>query len=250
MDIQTHPPSRDERRLRGLGATAFVLSLACAVALWSRGHFVGSTPGPRVHTRPALPDGAGVEGWAGTLELGSDGPDGDGAKAGGVSRALHARLLPLHADPDRQVFDGRALQRRLELGPGAPWRLVVAYLRAGSGSAPSIPLSGWSVVDAEGLALTPIVDGARAEAGLEQGAFDPLRSLLAVPDRLDPGHEVTLILWGRAPGSDPHIEGPLGEAHTWELATRRFDGFPSQPSLARLERGAPAGVGGRAQTPR
>jgi len=230
----------------GPGPIIFVLSLVCALLIWSRNGMGPAGPGLPRHTPPALPDRAGVDGWAGAFD------------------SLHGRLMPLHADAARQAFDAAVLQRRLGLGPGQPWRLVVTYLPRGEAVGAAVPIAGLTVVDAEGLALRPIVD--RPGPGVVSGVTDPLRSLLRAPEQLEPGYEVSLVLWGRAPlqvGDEaPRIVGVAGADRSWELEARQFDRAPSQPSLARLERSLPgpmpADASGRpdrvanpgAQTPR
>ncbi|MFT5052025.1 MAG: hypothetical protein ACI8QZ_003456 [Chlamydiales bacterium] len=205
------------------GPLLFVLSLVCALFMWSRQRPGAEGLGARAHSAPALPDRAGVEGWAGT------------------SGSLHARLMPLHADAARQRLDASALERRLGLGPGQPWRLLVTYLPHGETVGEPVAIAGWSVADPEGLALVPIVG--RPAGGGGSGVTDPLRSLLSAPNLLEPGHEVSLVLWGRAPiateDEAPRIVeaqgGALAGGRTWILEARHFASAPAQPSLARAE---------------
>ena len=148
---------------------------------------------------------------------------------------LRARLTPLHAEPARQEFEREALQRRLGLGAGEPWRLSLEWRRSESSSVPraagsgagrftgsgpargeplqaqlaALGLGGVAVEDAEGAAL-----GALPERDPEPGAAgaspDPVRTLFAPPtSSLGPGQTIDWILWGRRPGPGARLVGLL-----------------------------------------
>ena len=148
-------------------------------------------------------------------------PDGPVAAFGGrlegdLGTALAVRLAPLHADPERQAFETRALAARLGLGSGAPWRLSLRW-DGGALEAEGavLHLGQVEVVDAMGVALRPI--GAR-----EDPAPDPLRALFAAPSgTLGPGEQVDWILWGRRPGPEAYLAGLLPAGVQSEELARR-----------------------------
>ncbi|HIG12743.1 MAG: hypothetical protein ABGY71_08450 [bacterium] len=158
-------------------------------------------PGPPP-ARPEEPSTNPVAGWLGHGVL----------VAGGQ---LRARLLPLHNNRERQSFDADSLARRLELGPGEPWRLELRYLvkepggqykdsaEGSSTRSASLDLSDLVVSDATGRAA-----GALSGPELAAGeVIDPLWSVLAAPTYLQPGETTRLVLWGRAPKGRASLQG-------------------------------------------
>jgi hypothetical protein len=141
---------------------------------------------------------------------------------------LVARLAPLHADPERQRFEARSLEKRLDLEPGEPWRLSLRWDgpagSSGSGGGASgafgergpargealrevvgLGLGPVEVHDADGPALTSIV---AAELGGE--LVDPLRTLFAPPGgSLRHGQAIDWVLWGRRPTEGAVLVGLL-----------------------------------------
>ena len=113
-----------------------------------------------------------------------------GELAGARGDWLIATLVPLHNDPSRQAFEAAALSRRLELGPGEPWRLSVRWsvpesargsdssgTRAARGSeaiaqvAPQGIALGWvEVRDTGGPALSSIPGQMRAASASAAGS--------------------------------------------------------------------------------
>ncbi|MCA8979829.1 MAG: hypothetical protein KDC14_07365 [Planctomycetes bacterium] len=127
--------------------------------------------------------------------------------AGEHGARVELRLLPLHADPDRQRFDGVQLRRRFDLGPGEPWRLEIRY-HADPGlpadEQPRLELAELHVENAEGVALR----GLPAPTVQPSGLRDPLAELLSrAPDSVAPGQDAHLILWGPAPGEGSRVTG-------------------------------------------
>lgn len=170
-------PRRLPAALWLLGALPAVLFLVAAL-LYARREPAGAPPAPAGEAEVAS-----VTGWIG----GVDAPGG---------ARLYVRLARLHAGELRQAFDRDALARRYELGPGEPWRLVLRLVGDDAGS--ELELGGLAVADAGGVRLRPIrVD----EPPAEDGVADPLAVLLAPPERLHSGEEVSLVLWGPAPAS-------------------------------------------------
>lgn len=127
--------------------------------------------------------------------------------AGEHGARVELRLLPLHADPDRQRFDQVQLRRRFDLGPGEPWRLEIRY-HADPGrpadEQPRLELSDLRVVNAEGVAL----EGLPAPTVQPTGLRDPLAELLSrAPTSVVAGQDVQRILWGPAPGAGSRVVG-------------------------------------------
>jgi len=179
------------------------------------------------HVRPAVeapvPDDreALVDGWRARAER----PDGS---------VLEAVLVPLRSAPDRQAFEAEALRRRLDLGPGGPWRL--SLVRLGGGSEP-LDLATLRVFDEQGLALAPIPADGPADSGA--AGAEPLRVLLAPPAHgLAPDRRAELCLWGRGPGAPDttvllHVgEGPAATLSLEPCQVPRAD-LPQH--LARLD---------------
>lgn len=173
----------------------FVLPLcaftATALYLNSRDHLGNQgTPPP-----PPVGNTLAVQGLTGLL-------------AGEQGARLELRLLPLHADPDRQRFDQVQLRRHFELGAGEPWRLEVRY-HADPGrplaEQARLDLSQLRVVDGDGKALARIP--AKAPTPVT-GLRDPLAELLSrTPAELGAGHTAQLILWGPAPEDAALVQG-------------------------------------------
>lgn len=209
-----------------------------------------------------------------------------GELAGARGTWLEARLSPLHADPVRQAFESRTLERRLDLEPGQAWRLRVLWSSpsATEGAAAGAPgalgergppgaeagaaaefagigLGPIEIVDAQGTAQSALTAPQAGDA-----AVDPLRVLLAPPPgALRPGQAADWILWGRAPGADTLVRGLLPEDDAEFRAATGFAGrLQLHPislrrddldePLARLERPAVAARKTRgsaaSQTPR
>jgi hypothetical protein len=166
----------------------------------------------------------GVRGWTGTAVL-----------AGGGT--LVARLVPLHSDPARQEFDAAALERRLGLGDGSPWRLVLA-LRPDPAAAgevqDALPLTRVHIADDKGEALRSLA----APAPPPTGVVDPVAVVMAPPvGALEPGEEVSLVLWGRPPGSTARASGlPAGVELVLHRDTQKRDALDG--ALARLDQDA------------
>jgi hypothetical protein len=211
-------------------------------------------PRPSDHRRAAPPDVSDPEetiaAFAGEL------PAADGGW-------LVATLAPLHFDVRRQAFEREALQSKLHLPDGEPWRLSLRWeapraevgRQQGAGNDPDaverLALQGCAVEDELGTALQPLPE-------LPQDGdlpVSPLRTLLAPPvGSLGPGESLDWILWGRAPGLGASLIGlpegsGAGEAAKSSLelrATRLRRADLGQP-LARLDR-EPSGKNPTAET--
>lgn len=209
-----------QRRTGGFGPSVVVLSLLSATWIASRGagERPAALPGAAV---PSAADAIGeVPVWLGQHALSADG-------------AVRARLTPLHAEPDRQAFDARALAQRLGLGAGEPWRLELAY--EAPPDAPPLGLSDIAIEDASGRRIAPAAPAAdgRAAAG---AAVDPLRALVRAPrTALRPGGTASLVLWGDAPGAGARVVGvdAVG-APSIELAEDRAAGDGLSRPLTRV----------------
>lgn len=209
---------------RGPGPVVLLLPLLTLslALLWVRWH--ARRPGERPAPPPSAP--TVVPGWVGEADLGG--------------RRLTAQLSPLYEEPARVAFEREALEARLHLPEGRPWRLFVA-LAAGDGSA-ATPVE-WSlhglVVRHAGGTIAPVV--AEAPEPAPDAVADPLQSLLAPPaEGLRPGREVTLVLWGPAPEPgatltlehDPQVVGEPAVA----LAPQSLAAATVTRTLARLDR--------------
>lgn len=193
-----------------------IVVLVLAV-LWVR-HGAGRSPGDR----PEPPDVSVVtlvEGWL-----------GEAAPTPGAR--LEVRLVPLHGDEDRQVFDRDVLAARLGRSSGQPWQLELRYPCAADAGAPSLSLEALELRDANGSALLPVVG--RAPSPVGEGAADPLLSLLAPPTELAPNTSVTVVLWGEAPGEGARLAIDAIEV---PLRVERVASDSVPRTLARLERG-------------
>ncbi len=205
--------SNEERSARAEGWTvgfAGLLITLCALvlfALWAR-RLGARTLGERA--RPPIVDApASIPGWSAVLSM----------PGGGL---LDVRLLPMHAEPERQRFEAQALERRLGLGVGEPWRLNLAWLPPEASLAPGatdpsdcLDLSALTVADASGVAQHTL---RRPDAAPPGEPADPVLVLLTPPcARLGPGEAVSLILWGRAPLASPRLIGAGGPASSIEL---------------------------------
>lgn len=127
--------------------------------------------------------------------------------AGEHGARVELRLLPLHADPDRQRFDQVQLRRRFDLGPGEPWRLEIRY-HADPGrpaaEQPRLELAELHVESAEGTRLQPLPAPVVQPSGLR----DPLAELLSrAPTAVDAGQVAQRILWGPALGEGSRVVG-------------------------------------------
>ena len=112
-------------------------------------------------------------------------------------------LAPSEPDPERQLFQARALRQRYSLSEGEPWRLRLEWRppdAAQTGAAGAkLDLDGLRIVDDDGPALAPL-NLARE--------LDPLATLLAPPkDPLLVGTSLDLFLWGREPRLNPRLAG-------------------------------------------
>ena len=193
-----HDFGRDEdvRRPRStVGPIVLVLPLAFLILGISFLKDASHAPlGPRA-VPPAPSKDTTIAGWEGELEV-----------APGVR--VRATLGPLHSDAGRQEFERRALARRLGLGDGAPYRLV---LDVDSGALTELA-GALRIVDGSGEALRPLVAG-EADGG---ALADPLRVLLGPPDlpstAASEARQLTWFLWGRAPEAGARLEGLTGSA--------------------------------------
>jgi hypothetical protein len=165
---------------------------------------------------PRACGGEEVEAWAGSVEVPSGG-------------RLQVNLAPLHSNSDRQRFEAQSLARRLDLGEGEPWRLVLRHV--GHPGA-DLELGGLVVADEGGARLRPLSPPAQTE-----GIADPLAVLLAAPERLTAGSARTLVLWGPAPSGTPRLGG-LGVSgpELVPLVPGSVAGSELDGSLVRIER--------------
>lgn len=173
---------------------------------------------------PEAPPSGGpesVEGWVGATEL---------AGAGSLS----ARLRPLHADPERQRFDARSLSRRLDLGAGEPWSLVLS-LEGPADSA--LDLRGLRITGGGAAALRTLVELSPVDAhpAAPGGIVDPLWGALAAQKELRPETPARLVLWGTAPEGALELRGPFGAL---ELYREPVAVDADEAVLARLEEDA------------
>lgn len=196
-----------------------LLTLVLGV-LWARhwrGGERGGLPVPPVAELPA-----DVSGWSGALR----------------EPAVEAHLVPLHEDPLRQAFDRDVLARRLGLGEGQPWQLVLRYHAVEGGGGGPIDLGALGVLDSEGAALMP---PAAARAPGTQSPADPLAVLLAPPATpMLPGSGISIVLWGPVPSGDARLVGLSaadGELPPLELRAQPVPSDVLPRTLARLERG-------------
>jgi len=232
------------QRERRVGPLVLILPLAFLVA--GAVYLVKRVPALAPAPAPQIADpGEEVAGFAGEL-------------AGAGGSRLEAWLAPLHADPARQALEAAAMQRRLGLAHGAPWRLVLRWRPGAPGSrsreAPArddpaaIGLGPVELRDELGLALGSLVPaGPLAEPG---AVTDPLRTLFsAPPGSLREGEAVDWILWGRTPQDEVRLavasgsagDGATGFAGPLVLRPRAVHRSDLSLPLARLERGGPAG---------
>jgi len=171
---------------RGVGPLALLVPIVALLgfALWRQARgaplpsAIGTAEAPESE-RGAVP----VAGFAGECAA----PDGE---------RWTARLAPLHALAERQEFDARALQQRLGLPDGAPWRLTLE--RPAALGAPDVavaavavagfePIAGFSAGSSAGPSEPAV--GARA-------AHDPVRVLLAArPFTLAAGARRDVVFW-------------------------------------------------------
>jgi hypothetical protein len=237
---------RETTASRRRGARARWVALGVPLAALACGYLFLCTRAPRLGERASPPaaDAAAVDGWVGTL-------------AGPGGARLEARLTPLHAAPERQAFDARALERRLALEPGEPWLLVLRY-RADDGPPSALAPAAELPVAVPALALARVEvhdEGGRAARALPSAAVgpatpaDPLRVLLAPPaEDLAPGEEVGLVLWGRRPAGSARVEGLWAEwddgrgftAGALALHPRGVDRAALHAAVARLDRAGPS----------
>jgi len=151
------------------------------------------------------------------------------AWVGRAGETLRATLTRLHADPDRQGFETEVLRRRLNLGPGEPWKLELRYEVQDSGATPALEVSGLGVRDADGLQLWPADAPPQPPPG---GVADPVAIWFSPPTHIEPGLVETIFLWGEEPGGDALLVGAGSDVLLW----RGFHELPLRGSLlARLE---------------
>lgn len=196
-------------------ASAGVLTVALAFSEWSP---LARRAGPDTGiATPARNGPLAVAGHGATAQL-----------AGEVR--VHVRLAPLHADPEQQAFDTRALAARFALADGAPFRLELV-LEAGARTV-RVRAAELAVRDDAGPALSPIL-AAGAHSGADGAPADPLRTLLAPAD-VEIGSErvVSVCLWGRAPVGRVFVSG-LG-ADELELAPQSWEADGLSDVLARV----------------
>jgi hypothetical protein len=195
-------PTGQERALaesKTLGFAALFVTLCALVVLALLARRLGR-PDLGERAQPPVADTpATVPGWSAALEM----PDGG---------RLEVRLLPMHAEPERQHFEALVVARRFVLDVGEPWRLNLSWRAAGEAAdagagattPDSIDLSALTIVDESGVALRTFAPPPAAEGR----PADPVAVLLTPPRvELGPGEAVSLILWGRAPAASPRLVG-------------------------------------------
>lgn len=181
-------------------------------------------PEPAARRDPERAVQRAIAGWRATHEL-----------AGGGR--LEVRLARLHEDAEQQRFDARALRERLELGPGEPFRLELAW--DGRGTPAACRPTELAVRDARGAALSAFP----AAPSTSGAPVDPLRALLAPGEfRAQAGQAWTMCLWGRAPEAAVELDG-LGSAPLALLPDQWEQELPCDV-IARVPLGAagPAGA--------
>jgi hypothetical protein len=145
---------------------------------------------------------------------------------------LRVRLARLHSDPARQRFDALALGRHFGLGTGEPF---LCELASSGVVVPGGALRAISVRDDRGVALAPFQPSAASPGE----PADPLATLLSPPpDALSGGRAVSVILWGREPGSGARLSGL--EAGEVALAPARMTVRELDTALARIDAPLPA----------
>jgi hypothetical protein len=180
-----------------------------ALYLSGRNRIPRGTPAP-----PPAENTLQVQGLAGLL-------------AGEHGARVELRLLPLHADQDRQRFDQVQLRRRFELGVGEPWRLEIRYH-----GDPGRPYAEQARLDLTQLRVTGVegdeLVGIPAPAFDGMGLRDPLAELLSrAPRELAAGQRAQRILWGPAPTEGSLVQGLL---RVGEDGTARALFAPTNPS--------------------
>ncbi len=156
-------------------------------------------------------------------------PQSAEAWIGRAGQSLRATLTRLHADADRQAFETEVLRRRLNLGPGEPWKLELRYDLSESAAARALELSALGVRDAQGLRLWSPAAPAPPPS---DGVADPVAVWFSPPTRIEPGVVETIFLWGEEPGGDALLIGAGSGVLLW----RGFHELPLRGSLlARLE---------------
>lgn len=216
-------------------ASAGLLSVALAFSEWSP--LARRAPADTGIATPARNGPLAVAGYAASVAL-----------PGGAR--LHARLAPLHADPEQQAFDARALAARFALPDGAPYRLELA-LEAGASPA-RVRAAELRVHDDAGLALAPLFEPApRSPAGSLPA--DPLRALLAPADvEIASERAVSVCLWGRAPAGRVLVRGLANGELELAAASWEVDGLGDVLARVPMDEHAPgnerpARVGGAAK---
>ena len=197
-------------------------------------------PSPTRAPQHPSPELDSVAGWSGSIVL-------DGIEEASLSQGtIHAVLAPLHADPERQEFERRTLQRRLALQDGEPWNLVLRFT-PGEGAAPEgLDLALVAVVGPNGR-LVPLP----AEQPRAGEPSDPVRVLLAPPQgTLPPGAAIHLVLWGPDPGTEPRVtglklRGAVDAMLEVQLAARSVDNDTAHGTLARGAKRATVRAGRR-----
>lgn len=155
-------------------------------------------------------------------------------------------LAPAELSDERQEFQARALLRRYDLPEGQAFRMRVELRpepAATSVPETAVDLSGLWVADESGRALAPFA---------LPREMDPLATLLSpCAEPLRVGCSLDLMLWGRAPGQSPKVEGvflsagaPGPAAVELSLAPRPVRSGDLAGPLARLD-----GIEYRASTP-
>ena len=195
------------RRPSPVGPIVMIVPLLSLVAgaLWMRSRVAPGAP----PAAPAIDDPeAAVRGWR---TVAREDP------------RVVAELFPLHADPERQAFEARALAGRLDLGPGEPWRL---RLQIGADGPTIDPTT--IAIEADGRAVLGV---------LEPGAAGPLAALLSPPSVWPSGRVVEIVLWGRPPESAARLtcRDPSGGALALDLETHQRPRRELPAFLARLD---------------
>jgi hypothetical protein len=214
-------------RVLVIGAVLACAILAAAIGSYvERSHAVAAqrdarARGRETRERAQRDDASDVAGFTGEIE---------------AARGAHlgVRLARLHAGARQQRFDADALARRFGLGEGEPF--VCEITVRGAGVVEAGALRSISVRDDRGLAQAPFP----APSASRSEPVDPLSTLLAPPsEALQPGSAVSVILWGREPGSGARLAGL--DAGDIVLAPAPLASRDLDAALARIDARAPAG---------
>jgi hypothetical protein len=196
-------------------ASCAMLGLAAVLAMRAQ-------PGGSAHAPPLVAD---PEQRVAALSAERLAPDGG---------TLVLRLTTLHAEPERQAFEARALRQRFQLGEGEPFRVTLRgdaqpnAARAATGSGFALPLGAVEVRgERDRVVLASIAaDGAEA---------DPVAAVFRAPSgELRPGETAAWVLWGRWPDAGARLLGLDGGE--WPLQASSVRRGELAGPLARLDR--------------